>query len=71
MGYSDTQRYELQETINRVPCDLVLIATPIDLASVITIKKPSLRVMYDVQDLSHPGLADALSQFEVPMGVGR
>jgi predicted GTPase len=71
MGYSDTQRYELQETINRVPCDLVLIATPIDLASVITIKKPSLRVMYEVQDLSHPGLADALSQFEVPMGVGR
>ena len=32
MGYSAIQRHELEETINRVPCDLVLVATPIDLA---------------------------------------
>ena len=31
MGYSDTQRHELEETIKRVPCDLVVVATPIDL----------------------------------------
>lgn len=71
MGYSEMQRHELQETINRVPCDLVLVATPIDLARVIQIDKPSVRVAYEVEELSHPGLADILSQFEVPMGVGR
>ena len=71
MGYSEVQRHELQETINRVPCDLVLIATPIDLARVIRIHKPSVRVTYEVQELSHPSLVDVLSQFEVPMGVGR
>ena len=71
MGYSEMQRHELEETINRVPCDLVLIATPIDLAGVIEIRKPTLRVSYEVQELSHPGLVDVLSQFEVPMGVGR
>jgi predicted GTPase len=71
MGYSPQQRHELEETINRVPCDLVLIATPIDLGRVIQINKPSLRVTYEVEEFSHPGLVDVLSQFEVPMEVGR
>ncbi len=71
MGYSEMQRHELQETINRVPCDVVLIATPIDLVRIIQISKPSIRVGYEVEELSHPNLVDILSQFEVPMGVGR
>jgi predicted GTPase len=71
MGYSEQQRHELEETINRVPCDLVLIATPIDLGRVIQINKPSLRVTYEVEEFSHPGLLDVLSQFEVPMEVAR
>ena len=44
MGYSDTQRHELEETIKRVPCDLVVVATPIDLARTIKLDKPSVRV---------------------------
>jgi predicted GTPase len=71
MGYSTIQRHELEETINRVPCDLVLIATPIDLARVIKIDKPSLRVTYEVEELTHPGLVEILAQFAVPAGVGR
>jgi predicted GTPase len=71
MGYSVTQRHELEETINRVPCDLVLIATPIDLARVIKIDKPTLRVTYEVEELTHPGLAEILAQMHVPTEVGR
>jgi predicted GTPase len=71
MGYSVMQRHELEETINSVPCDLVLIATPIDLARVIKINKPSLRVTYEVEELTHPGIAEILAQIEVPAGVGR
>lgn len=63
MGYSAMQRHELEETINRVPCDLVLVATPIDLARVIKLTKPYLRVTYEVQELTHPGLAERLAQF--------
>jgi predicted GTPase len=69
MGYSVMQRHELEETINRVPCDLVLIATPIDLERVIRIDKPSLRVTYRVEELTHPGLVEILAQFQVPVGV--
>jgi len=63
MGYSAIQRHELEETINRVPCDLVLVATPIDLGHLIKLNKPSLRVTYEVEDLTHPGLAEILAQF--------
>lgn len=63
MGYSDTQRHELEETINKVPCDLVLIATPIDLARVIKIKKPTLRVSYEVEEQSKPGMREILAEF--------
>lgn len=63
MGYSALQRHELEETIRRTPCDLVLIATPIDLARVIKLDKPNLRVTYEVEELTKPGLAEMLVQF--------
>jgi len=63
MGYSDMQKHELEETIRRTPCDLVLIATPIDLARVIKLDKPNLRVTYEVEELAKPGLAELLAQF--------
>jgi len=63
MGYSAIQRHELEETINRVPCDLVLVATPIDLGHLVKMNKPSLRVTYEVEDLTHPGLAEVLAHF--------
>ena len=63
MGYSAMQMHELEETINRVPCDLVLIATPIDLGHLIKLNKPTLRVSYEVEDRGHPGLAELMEQF--------
>ncbi len=63
MGYSSVQRHDLEETINRVPCDLVLVATPIDLARVIKLNKPYLRVSYEVEELSRPRLADRVARF--------
>ncbi|MGD0469698.1 MAG: cyclic 2,3-diphosphoglycerate synthase [Terriglobales bacterium] len=63
MGYSAIQRHELEETIRRTPCDLVLIATPIDLARVIKLDRPNLRVTYEVEELTKPGLAELLAQF--------
>jgi predicted GTPase len=63
MGYSTMQRHELEETIHRVPCDLVLVATPIDLARVIHLSKPYLRVSYEVEELTRPGLAGLIAEF--------
>jgi predicted GTPase len=50
MGYGDAQVRELGETIARVPADVVIIGTPIDLRRLITIAKPSVRVVYDLEE---------------------
>lgn len=63
MGYSSTQRQELEDTINAVPCDLVLVATPVDLAHIIKLRKPHLRVTYEVEEVGPPRLAELVRRF--------
>jgi predicted GTPase len=46
MGYGDAQIRDLEATINAVDCDLVLVATPIDLTRLIDIEKPHMRIGY-------------------------
>ena len=46
MGYGEAQIRDLEATVNAVDCDLVLIATPIDLTRLITINKPNMRIGY-------------------------
>jgi predicted GTPase len=60
MGYGELQTKELEETINRTPAELVIIATPIDLRRVVNIKLPSQRVRYELQEIGRPTLADIL-----------
>ena len=60
MGYSAPQVRELEDTINRVPCDVVLIATPVDLGRIISIKQPTCRVTYRFEEQGTPNLRDVL-----------
>lgn len=62
MGYGDAQIRELEATINATPCDLVLIATPIDLTRLVKIQRPSQRVRYDLQEIGRPTLQDILAE---------
>jgi predicted GTPase len=48
MGYGGQQVKDLETTINDTDCDVVVVGTPIDLARVIDIKKPNVRVTYDL-----------------------
>ncbi|HKQ98133.1 MAG TPA: GTPase, partial [Candidatus Polarisedimenticolia bacterium] len=61
VGYGEQQMAELRQTIERVDCDLVLIATPIDLRRTIHFVKPALRVSYELQEIGKPDLDDVLS----------
>jgi len=60
MGYSDQQICELEETINATPCDIVIIATPIDLGRLLTIYRPYQRVNYELQVIGRPTLEEIL-----------
>jgi predicted GTPase len=50
MGYGEKQMSELSATIEAVPCDVVLIATPIDLGRILKITRPSTRVTYELEE---------------------
>jgi predicted GTPase len=60
MGYGIEQIADLQETINSTPADVVLVATPIDLARIVDIRKPNQRVRYELQEIGQPTLTDLL-----------
>jgi predicted GTPase len=62
MGYSEQQVAELEATINAVPCDAVVLGTPIDLRRVLTLRHPAVRVRYDVEEIGRPTLAEALPE---------
>ncbi len=60
MGYGVKQMKDLEATIAKAECDVVIIGTPIDLRRVINIKQPSVRVTYDLQEIGTPTLTDVL-----------
>ena len=62
MGYGGEQVRDLEETINRTECDLVLVATPIDLRRLINVRHPVDRVQYELQVIGRPTLEEILAQ---------
>jgi predicted GTPase len=65
VGYSEKQMKELEDTINAVPCDMVLMGTPTDLRRYLRVDKPVLRVKYEYSE-SEPGSLIALINDTLP-----
>lgn len=63
MGYGDQQVKDLEATIEKTPCDVVVIATPIDLNRIVKINKPTVKVGYDLQEIGTPDLRQAVQDF--------
>ncbi len=62
MGYADVQLEEMEKIIDAVDADVVVVGTPIDLRRVIRIRKPAVRVRYELEVLpGSPSLADVLA----------
>jgi predicted GTPase len=62
MGYSESQLAEMEGIIDAVDADVVVIGTPIDLRRVIEIKKPAVRVRYELDVLpDSPSLVEVLA----------
>lgn len=70
VGYQDRQRDALRQTIENADAEIILVATPIDLAGVVPIDKPVIRVRYGYEDAGDPTLADILDPFLVRKGLG-
>ncbi|MDL2308045.1 cyclic 2,3-diphosphoglycerate synthase [Bacteroidales bacterium OttesenSCG-928-C03] len=63
MGYSAQQVKDLETTIKNTPCDVVLIATPIDINRIIKIDKPTVKIGYELQEIGKPDLKDVVTSF--------
>ena len=60
MGYGKEQIAELEETINRSDCDVVVSGTPVDLKRVIRTSKPIIRVTYELCEIGRPTLDELM-----------
>jgi predicted GTPase len=63
MGYGPQQVRDMEETIRRTPCDLVVIGTPIDFRRVVKLDKDSVRVAYELEEIGEPTLKTVLDEF--------
>lgn len=63
MGYGKKQMQDLAQTIDRSDCEVVIIATPIDLRRVVDFNKPAVRVQYELQTIGSPSMEDVLKRF--------
>ena len=60
MGYGEKQTKDMEATVNAADVDTVVIATPIDLRRIMKIKKPCVRVRYELQEIGKPDLGDVI-----------
>lgn len=70
VGYGDKQIAELKATIDRTPCDAVVIGTPIDLRRVMTVDMPTVRAKYELKVLGPVTLEEILEEFLQRSGKG-
>jgi predicted GTPase len=63
MGYSKLQIADLEATLEAIPCDLILSATPVDLGRLFQIARPLLRVTYEFRQLGGDSLAGIVDKF--------
>jgi predicted GTPase len=68
MGYSSRQVEDLKYTIDRIPCDLIVSATPIDLLRLMELTKPLVRVFYDIREEPGDPLKKIILQFLAEKG---
>jgi predicted GTPase len=60
VGYGAQQMADLRATIDAVPCDVVLLGTPIDLGRVLALRQPVVRVYYEIEEAGRLGFDEIL-----------
>jgi len=63
MGYSPKQIKELEKTINRAKCDIVIDGSPVNLSRILKINKPIVNVRYYLDETGQPDLESVVKSF--------
>src|SRR5437868_4842581 len=62
MGYSKEQIRDMEKTINACECDVVVVATPIDFRKLVHLKRPAVRVGYELEEIGRPKLEELIAE---------
>ncbi|MBI2663352.1 GTPase [Candidatus Woesearchaeota archaeon] len=65
MGYGNKQIKDLQDTINKVKCDVVIDGSPVNLKRLIKINKPIVNVSYELEEVGKLNLEKLLKGFKI------
>jgi predicted GTPase len=63
VGYGEAQLAELRETLDAAGADVVVAATPIDLAALLRPRTPVVRARYEYADAGEPTLGEIVDAF--------
>ncbi len=63
LGYTPEQRRDLEETLNRVPADVIVLGTMSNIARYLKLNKPVVRISFELHEVEGPKLEDILADF--------
>ena len=69
VGYYDEQLRDLEATINAVPADVVVSATPFSLGTLLTLDKPLVQITYELAERDEPRLSEQVDAFLQAKGL--
>ena len=69
MGYGKAQISELEQTINRAACDIVVDGSPVNLSKLIKVNKPVVNVRYELEEIGKPNLETIIRKFLAKMKI--
>jgi predicted GTPase len=67
-GYGEAQCVALRDTIEASAADVVVSGTPADLAALLGLAKPVVRVRYELEEVEEPGLGALVDAFAASLG---
>lgn len=62
-GYTESQLRDLEETLRRIPADVIVSGTPADISRLINVDKPIVRVKFEVKIIEGPSIKEMVEEF--------
>jgi len=62
-GYTPDQIRDLEETLHRIDCDVIVLGTPADITKLIKIDKPVTRVSFELKIVEGPTIKELIDEF--------
>jgi len=68
LGYSSQQIRDFEETLNKIPADVIISGTPFNMLNMVKVNKPVVHVRYEVKELNRPTINEIVEEFLSKIG---